>query len=378
MCKTAGNACASNADCCNGTCVTIATDGGTPTGQCAAPSQVSYCVQVGDICTHDSDCCTGVCTLGVGLTVGTCTAINTSCAVDGTACNGCSGCCSSFCAPFGTSGSKICQPASGCHVTGDLCHQNSDCCGGDPTQIGVIPGAGLIVCTPDANHPQIGVCSTPDPNNCPNGHTCGSACVPEGDICHYLGNGGCSSNSIRNDCCQATGNKGQCKLDKLGIPRCYGLTACVPMGGACASSADCCNGIPCVPDANGHLICANTTCVPAGGVCTTTSDCCTGLPCIVPTGSLQGTCGIPNVTPPDMGTPMDLTGAPVPDLTGAPLPDLSGAPPPDMAAPQCALYGQSCSTTVPCCGLTTCLAPYPTSTPCAAGETDCTCYTPIM
>jgi len=360
QCKTAGNSCGGDGECCSMKCLG---------GQCAAPSSVSYCTQAGDICFHPNECCTGLCNIAAGATAGTCTAIGGGCAVDGTSCNGCSGCCSSFCAPYGTSASKICQPASGCHVTGDLCLKDSDCCGGDPTQIGTIPGGGLIKCVPVPGNPTIGTCSAPNPSNCPSGQSCGNACVPEGDVCHYKGNGGCSSNAIRDDCCGAPGNKGMCQLDKLGIPRCYGLTACVMAGGACASSADCCNNAPCLPDAMGHLHCGSM-CVAQGGVCTTTSDCCTGLQCTVPPGSLQGTCTIPNA-PTDGSAPPDLAGV-----------DLAGQPPPDLSTPplMCALYGQTCSTTVSCCANSgMCLRPYLAgSVPCAAGNTDCTCYTPLM
>jgi hypothetical protein len=378
-CATAGNACGGTdggvtVNCCSGQCVG---------GKCAAPSQVSYCTQTGDICYKDGECCTGVCT-GITATkpAGTCAAIQGGgCLVDGIACSGCNSCCSSFCAPYGISGPHICQPASGCHVMGDLCHKDSDCCGGDATQLGKIPGAGLVKCIPDPIHPQIGTCSDPNPGNCPPGLSCGNACVPEGAACHYKLTGvGCPSNSTRNDCCEATGNKGQCQLDKLGIPRCYGLGACVPAGGDCASSADCCNNLPCVPDAAGHLKCGAAPCVPQGGVCTTTADCCAGMPCIVPPGALAGVCGAPPPPPPSDAMPK-TDGPKPPDL--GPLPDGYKVPdkaiPPDQKLPTCALYGQSCSATVPCCpNQGDCRRPYPTATLCTAGATDCTCYNPII
>jgi hypothetical protein len=341
MCKTAGNPCPNgNGDCCGKLCVN---------GQCAAPSLVSYCTQTGDICSKGSDCCTSICTIATGATVGTCAALtNAACAVDGTTCSGCTGCCSSLCAPFGVSGGHICQPASGCHVKGDVCQKNSDCCGGDPSQIGTIPGAGLVVCTPDPNHPGIGTCSDPVASNCPNPPGgCGNSCVPEGDACHYLGNGGCSSNSTRNDCCACISGKQCCKLDPAGIPRCNAIATCVPAGGACADSADCCNMAPCVPDSMGHLHCGSM-CVPEGGICTTTSDCCAGFPCVVPPGQLQGTCTQIMPPAPDGGT-------------------------------SCALTFQACSTTQPCCGTVTCRGPFASGAkPCTAGETDCTCYDPVM
>ncbi|HZS39686.1 MAG TPA: hypothetical protein VFF06_22795 [Polyangia bacterium] len=342
-CKTAGNACTGDGECCGHSCIN---------SQCAAPSQISYCTQVGDICFKGADCCTSVCTIAAGASVGTCSAISSTCSVDGTTCSGCTGCCSSLCAPFGGSGSHICQPASGCHVKGDLCQKNSDCCGGDPTVIGNIPGAGLVVCTPDPAHPGVGICSDPVASNCPSGQSCGNSCVPEGDTCHFKNNGGCSVNSVRNDCCACISGKDCCQLDHAGIPRCNAIATCVPTGGACADANDCCNLAPCVPDSMGHLHCGSM-CVPAGGVCTTTADCCTGVTCIVPPGQLQGTCTVVNPPPP----PVD-----------------GGTPSTDMAQGTCALYNQACSAAVPCCSGVTCRAPFPGSAPCAAGEMDCSCY----
>ncbi|HEY2747781.1 MAG TPA: hypothetical protein VGL86_24330 [Polyangia bacterium] len=334
-CKTAGNTCGGNNDCCSGDCT-----GGT----CAPPSTVSFCTQLGDVCFHDAECCTGVCTIASGATAGTCSSITTSCRVDGLTCDGCTGCCSSYCAPYGTSSVKVCQPASGCHVLGDLCIKTSDCCGGDAPS--GLPGAGLVKCTPDPDHPSIGTCSMANPNNCPNGEpTCKNTCQPEGDVCHYLGNGGCSSNSFPNNCCGATGNKGACQLDKLGVPRCYGIAACVMMGGSCASSADCCNGEPCVPDGTGHLHCGAMSCVPTSGACTTTADCCAGGLCSIPPGSTMGSCVAPT-----------------------PSGDMMSA---------CAFAGQACTTSLPCCANNgTCDGP--TGTACAAGETDCFCSLPIQ
>jgi hypothetical protein len=365
-CKTAGNACPNgNGDCCSNLCTG---------GFCASPSQISYCTQPGDICFRDNDCCTGVCAGATATNAGVCATISSGCAVDGTTCNGCGGCCSSFCAPFGTSTSKICQPASGCHVLGDLCKSDTDCCGGDVST--GLPGAGLVKCIPNPTYPQIGTCGMANPNNCTGGaETCKNTCQPEGDVCHFLGNGGCSSNSFPNNCCGAPGNKGMCQLDKLGVPRCYGLGACVMTGGSCASAADCCMGLPCLPDAMGHLKCGSMSCVPAGGTCTTTSDCCAGLPCSVPPGSLKGTCTtITTTPPPDLGTaPADLAGV---DLAGV---DLATPPSPDLSVPACSLYGQSCTSAGGCCvNNGTCLTPYPVSAPCTAGDTSCTCYTPLM
>jgi hypothetical protein len=174
---------------------------------------------------------------------------------------------------------KICQPASGCHVTGDLCRKNADCCGGenDPT----LPGDGHVVCD-IASGKAVGICRNP------------MACNPQGNVCHFK-DYACSISSARADCCGGLGAKGGvCELDELGIPRCNGLGACRPAGDTCASAADCCSApgtvIPCTPDALGVLRCATTTCKPSGGSCTINGDCCTGSLCITPPGSTIGSC----------------------------------------------------------------------------------------
>lgn len=348
-CKTAGNACPNgNADCCSQLCID---------GTCAAPSVVSYCNQTGDICYHDADCCTGACDGATTGSPGTCANITAGCNVDGLSCSGCGGCCSSFCAPYGTAGSKVCQAASGCHVLGDLCHVDTDCCGGAVTT--GLPGAGLVKCNLDPTHPQIGTCGAANPNNCPNGEaTCKNTCQPEGDVCHFLGNGGCSSNSFPANCCGAPGSsKGVCNLDPVGVPRCYGLTACVTQGASCASAADCCDSMPCLPGANGALTCSAVSCQPSGSVCTTTADCCTGAGCVVPAGSVLGMCSSTVTQPPT---------------------DMGGST--DMSTALCALYGQHCSTTVTCCSNVAC-ARSATSGGGAcdsASYTDCVCYSPIL
>jgi hypothetical protein len=352
MCKTAGNICSGDGDCCSKTCTA---------GKCAAPSTVSYCTQVGDICFHDNDCCTGVCTIASGATAGTCANLNGPCEVDGTVCNGCQGCCSSFCAPFGTGPSKICQPAGGCHVLGDLCLADIDCCGGNPND--GLPGSGLVRCIRNPQFPQIGTCSMANVSLCPlpRPPTCHNSCQPEGDVCHFKNNGGCPSNSFPNDCCGAPGNKGMCQLDAHGVPRCHGIAACVMPGGNCAAQSDCCNGVPCVPGPGGQLTCATTSCVPQGNTCTATSDCCAGYICVVPPGSTTGTCINPNPQP---MVPADMAGT-----NG--MFDLSTPP------PTCSLVAQSCSATQPCCMNNGTCKSQSTGVTCTT-ETDCICVQPIL
>jgi len=279
-CDTSGNECtaATAGQCCSKTCVG---------GKCSLG--VSFCIQPGDVCSRPQDCCTGGCTIAPGKTLGTCdippkgSAFCTG--VDGVVCGGCGDCCSRLCAPFGPSGVKICQPASGCHVTGDLCRKNSDCCGGELDK--TLPGYGNVTCQIEPGK-VVGLCRNPV-----NGPSDGGACNPQGNVCHYK-DYACSISSARADCCGGLGAKGGvCEIDPLGVPRCNGLgTTCRAGGETCASSADCCNDLPCIPDAQGQLRCIiGGTCSKSGGSCTINGDCCTGTLCIVPAGSTVGSCG---------------------------------------------------------------------------------------
>jgi hypothetical protein len=204
--------------------------------------------------------------------------------VDGVLCNDCGDCCSRLCAPFGPTGVKICQPANGCHITGDLCRKDSDCCGG--TNDTTLPGYGNVICEKEAGA-DVGLCRNPS-----NGSSPGGACNPQGNICHYQ-NYSCDISSARADCCGGLGDKGGvCQLDPLGIPRCNGLgNTCRNSGETCASTDDCCNNIPCVPDATGQLRCGASACQKSGGSCTINGDCCPGSECIRLPGSTSGTCG---------------------------------------------------------------------------------------
>ena len=321
-CKTAGNPCGANTDCCSNDC-------DSTTHTCGQPS---FCVQNGDACAHDTECCGGICNLGAnGL--GTCAqpmpgSTNCSAGIDGTVCGGCGDCCSRLCAPYGASGIKVCQPAEGCRIDGDLCHQDTDCCGGDPNS--GLPGAGNVKCLKEHPTDNTGICRNP------------MSCNPEGNVCHYKDYMTCGNSSARNDCCGAPGNSGVCQLDALGVPRCYGLgTTCKQTGQSCAFSGDCCDGKPCLPDSSGALHCGGAACSPMGGACTASADCCNGETCTFPPGSVQGTCGGATTT--------------------------------------CAQYGQACSTTNACCAGATCnITGSNPVMACPAGSTDCTCFTIIF
>lgn len=354
LCKTAGNTCTNGSECCSKVC--------NGSHQCAPPSTISYCAQAGDICRNDGECCTGVCSVKAGNSVGTCATITTACQIDGTVCNGCGSCCSHFCGPFGTGGPNICQPASGCHVQGDLCRKNSDCCGGDVAS--GLPGAGLITCEPDPVYgARIGTCGGPKASNCPGGiETCKNACNPEGNVCHFKQTLVCAGNltNVRNDCCGCISGKECCQADATGIPRCNSLAACVPVGGHCSFSRECCGGQPCLPDpATGQLLCGSS-CVATGGTCTTNHDCCTGMVCQVAPGAVGGLCEVP-LPPPVTGPDAGAGDGSVGDDAAT------------VDAPLCAFYGQACSLAVPCCG-STCTNGL--GNDCTATDTDCICFSP--
>jgi hypothetical protein len=112
---------------------------------------------------------------------------------------------------------------------------------------------------------------------------------------------------------------------------------CASAGGACASSADCCNGVPCVPNPGGSppYVCSGSSCVQACGACTNNADCCPGTACDVPLGSTHGTCG-PCGAASDGGTSAGDGGTPTADGGG-------------YVDAGCALYGQVCTTASDCC-----------------------------
>jgi hypothetical protein len=341
-CKTAGNACTSSGECCGKFC---------SGGFCS--NAVTFCTQKGDVCSANSQCCGGNCTIPGGAQLGTCGDTvsapgTTGCDVKGTICStadagspACGGsCCSRVCAPTGTAGGSnafICEPPSGCQPTGELCRNDSDCCGwsGAPA-----PVNGPVQCSKSVSTQEFGRC-----NN-------GTACREPGSICKPS----TASCNAENDCCESAGFPSSycnanpdncCRQDALGIPRCL-LTSnitCnpatpIPAGTACATSADCC-GNPCV---NNQCLAA---CVPTAGQCTTDADCCAGIRCVLPTGSSKGVCGGTIIT--DGGV------VPLPDsgpVDSGTQPD--GAPA-DAGPPVCAFYGQSCATLgccdgVPCTG----------------------------
>jgi hypothetical protein len=363
-CKTAGNPCADSTECCSHLCTN---------GTCTLSA--SYCIQTGDVCYRGSDCCSGLCNTSGAGTAGVCGELSTTgagnCAKDGTVCEDCTNCCSALCLPFARTGVKICQPASGCRVTNNLCIKDKDCCGGDSTS--GLPGAGNVTCQlADNVSPALGVCRNP------------LGCNPQGGICGLKNSTGPACTNAREDCCDCQPPKWQCcKPDSIGVPRCYGGSTtdcptgytgqepcCIHGGDVCTFSAECCGGVPCVPGADGQLRCMNrpdggdVVCVPSAGVCTSTSDCCAGLTCNITPGQPTGLCGSPPVIQPPTG---DGGIAPAGDAA-TDVPSTPGI---------CALPSQSCSDALSCCDNVPCNAPGYTGQACAAGQQGCSCYEPF-
>ena len=321
-CETLGNPCTSGAQCCSGFC---------SAGICAQPS---YCGQNGDICAQDGDCCGGLCNKVNNAPFGTCGQPKSGgCTIDGMLCSSgadggviyvpdsglpqCGGsCCSRACAPYGNTSVLICQPASGCHPIGDICVNDSDCCGGNDPKSG-------YQCIKSGNDP-VGTCGQ------------GNSCKPNGDICRLQSN---QCNATDNCCSGNVQQNDTCHQDNLGVPRCSyaGDAGCTPSNGTCASSADCCNLNPCVPDGDGGFTCYPGSCVPTNGVCTNDADCCPGGHCYIQNGKTSGTCEAPDGgTPPgDGGSPGDGGGS-------------DGGTPSDAGGP-CASYGQTCTVSSDCC-----------------------------
>jgi hypothetical protein len=285
-CSSAGNSCGGDSDCCSKLCVE---------GSCAIGS--SFCVQTFDICTDSDQCCHGTCVIQEGANAGYCgtqVSSGSSCdnkLVTGEVCDGdCSLCCSRSCAAHPISGKKICQPPSGCRPSGELCRTDLDCCGGDPDAD--LPGAGNAHCE-DINDQGIGRCKS-------------ISCTPQGGICKYDDAdyvAFCGGNSTSpNNCCNFLGASSNCALDRLNIPRCDALSECRQDGESCATSDDCCGGVPCVQNEAGSFVCYDPPgggeCVPSSGPCTIDGDCCRGSLCIRLPGEPSGVCGNTTVDPP--------------------------------------------------------------------------------
>jgi hypothetical protein len=360
-CGIVGQACTSGAGCCSNNC---------QGGVCV---RAYFCQADHDICYGNDDCCGHLCSKNDG-TPGVCQVVagggGGTCTQAGNPCLNVNSCCSRVCADPGT-GVEICQPATGCALTGAFCNTAQDCCGG-----GTNPN-GSVQC---------------------NDHRCdnGTSCNPVGNTCgaRVLPDGGAIPES--QNCCD--GKKVVCKEDSSGIPRCFGgcpsgnCTGPCPNGydgtpGCCIQKDDvcqfkdqCCDGAPCVPGSDGKLHCTTAQCIPLGSACTPGGDggtaCCAG-DCLPSGGELGGTvCRIPSSQGGgDAGTGTDA-GSGAPDA-GACIPNGNACTSATMCCSgqcvngvcgvpsACQPQGAVCTASADCCSGLNCVFP--------AGSTTGTC-----
>jgi hypothetical protein len=283
-----------------------------------------------------------------------------SCTQDGNPCDGPTNCCTRLCVDLG-SGTKVCQPAAGCRMTGDYCDRTQACCGGSPDALHTATNPYGVFCdtagrdpTPPRNDS-----STKDDFRCTNG----TSCNPPGNIC-----GGSGAVNASQNCCD--GKKAVCKPDSNGIYRCFGgcpnndcstcptgydpsdPACCIPAAqpgqetgaNVCQFSDQCCGGAPCVPDASGVLHCtAVSTCTPQGGACSGAGD----LSCCAPSSCLSDgaggfRCGVPSGS----CAPVDATCAGDADCCSNLCRDTGTGPKCVACVPNgssCAAGGQCCS-----------------------------------
>jgi hypothetical protein len=219
---------------------------------------------------------------------------------DGIPCDNAANCCTRLCVDLG-SGTKVCQPAGGCRMTGDYCDKTGSCCGGtNATSPGTAASAYGVYCDGPGTKQNYGAPEFDSGSK--NDRTCtgGQSCNPPGNICG--GTGTDKVNASQNCCVPGDFNgsgKVVCKPDANKIMRCFGAPPAAGTGTACPTgytgnapcciAADavcqfrdqCCDGAPCVPDAAGILRCAAPACKPRGVLCAGAGDqsCCDGLTC---------------------------------------------------------------------------------------------------
>jgi len=150
---------------------------------------------------------------------------------------------SGICGDPGT-GYPVCLYIGGCTVMGEICQTNEECCSFGNSNL---PDT---ACSADGSAMR---CVDPP------------GCVDDGELCGYASS---------NNCC--SGGSANCMPTSIGVTRCFfSDTECIPTGGECSFSDECCDGV-CAPDPNtGTLVC-NPGCIPEGDQCTTDSDCCSG------------------------------------------------------------------------------------------------------
>lgn len=252
----AGVDCNSLSDDCNdgvcrqsdGQCVKDPKDDGTPCGdgrECVNGSCEATCRALNAACTPSGNqCCQDTPT--------TCAALNPNC--------------------YGTGDS---QNPRCCHLTGDTCSDDCECCAGRFCEEGACCSHTGSACgTADD------CCSDFTALDCVSGRCCvqdGFSCEEEGDCCAgFCGpNGECqaclnlrqSCDPELNQCCQTGGQTICAQSFNFDDANC-----CRPLGGACGENSDCCDGV--------RTTCTNgRCCLGPDATCTASSECCPGFSC---------------------------------------------------------------------------------------------------
>ncbi|HEY3451204.1 MAG TPA: hypothetical protein VGK67_32905 [Myxococcales bacterium] len=360
LCKQAGSACGAPGECCSGLC-NAGTCAALPTScttlgeactngyECCSKNcqgglclRASSCSAAGDICYTALDCCNGQCDLPAAGGPGVCAAGvtvpgATNCGIGGEPCAGSGNCCSHLCLDLG-SGQPTCVLGSGCRERGEICVEDSECCGSSSSG---------VFCSKAFASDLVGRCSNKQ------------ACQPVGNCCGLGAN-------CEQACCD--GKKAVCKIDAQGLSRCFGggsvcpngydgldPACCIAPGDSCVFRDQCCNLLPCVP-INGTYVCQQPQCIAAGEACvpggTLAEACCNELPCLSD-GAGGFVCRYGPPPGPDAGTPL-------------PGPDAS-TPVTYDGGPGCLAIGATCTSNAQCCSNT-----------CTAGELGSTCTPPIQ
>lgn len=325
QCSPGGADCDAAIDCCSLTCKNgVCDDSG------------SGCAQLGDSCGDAAERCSNKCEGGVCDQGGGCLQPGDDCTTGGSVC------CSGVCVDNPNQpGEKWCgQPLSGCHVEGEVCSTNADCCG----NLCADNGSGIKTCVPQGACFPVGeACS--GPSQC-----CSNACIellPGAAFCQSIGGCKpigelCSSDA---SCCTKS-----CQTEPNGVKKC-GLPAnCRPPGEICDESfGECCPGVPqgkllCFEGSYGVLRCHEPCCLFAGTVCATDDDCdCvpTDGECLTPDDCCGGICA------PDPNDGGKLKCNPGTSGTGGAGGSIGtgGA----GGAPMCLGVGEGCSSNADCC-----------------------------
>ena len=204
QCSVWGDSCYSDTDCCTHplgmtSCVSLGVNSGN---RCLA----STCRHESDVCSTPSQCCSGQCSANRCQPA--------ACLSSSLSCSGNDECCSTLCSR-GVGYQWTCQKLDGCQPEGETCGEDSVCCSKTCTDGHCAPSSGST-----------------------------NACLNEGELC------------VLGQCCGQL----SCSWDWFStLYRCSSLApgSCRVTGDACAYESQCCNGARCEQNAIGDFKCGN-------------------------------------------------------------------------------------------------------------------------